>query len=271
MIENIIKKIDTLPPLPETIIQVEEFRLKSDQEVHDLVSILEKDPFVTSTLLKVGNSAIFAFKSKIETLSRLINLLGMKFTIYVTISETVQDLLTANLDPYCITNENLRESSHISTNLVNLWIAKIDSNLKDELTLPALLQRAGTLIISEIVAQKGLTKEFQEMIKNGEEVNTTEKQLVGITTSQVTAQIFKHWDLSKNFIDIIEYVDDLENCKDEFLYKSRLLEIIRVLSKPQEPLSENRINLAMKKAQNYGFDTKLLKNAIDILVERTSN
>lgn len=68
MFENILKKIESLPPLPQTIIDIEEFRKRADKEVDDLIKIIEKDALCVTTLLKVANSSLFGFRSKIETL-----------------------------------------------------------------------------------------------------------------------------------------------------------------------------------------------------------
>ncbi|MFY4818815.1 HDOD domain-containing protein, partial [Aliarcobacter butzleri] len=61
---NILNKIDSLPPLPKTIIEVEEFRKKPNKEIADLLKIIEKDALIVSTLLKISNSAMFGFRSR---------------------------------------------------------------------------------------------------------------------------------------------------------------------------------------------------------------
>ena len=64
---NILQKIESLPPLPKTIIDIEEFRKRKDKEAADLLDIIEKDALIISTLLKISNSAMFGFRSKVET------------------------------------------------------------------------------------------------------------------------------------------------------------------------------------------------------------
>lgn len=100
MLEEIIEKINNLPPLPRTINEIEKFRKKSEKNSEELLRIIEKDALVVSTLLKIANSAMFGFRSKIETPSRIINLLGIKFTVYIAINETIQNILRTDLEPY---------------------------------------------------------------------------------------------------------------------------------------------------------------------------
>jgi HD-like signal output (HDOD) protein len=68
MTSKILEKIESLPPLPKTIIEIEEFRKKQDKELSELLQIIEKDALIVSTLLKIANSAMFGFRTKVEHL-----------------------------------------------------------------------------------------------------------------------------------------------------------------------------------------------------------
>ena len=96
-------------------------------------------------------------------------------------------------------------------------------------------------------------------------------ELLGVTTSQITAQIFRHWKLSENLINMIEYVDDISNANPEYLKKSQILDIIKTACNVNGPLSEENVSIAMKKATAYGFDVKILKTAIETLQDRLLN
>lgn len=263
-----MKKIDSLPALPESITKIEEFRRKENQEVEELVEILEQDAFLVATLLKIANSAMFGFKSKVETLKRLINLLGVKFTLYVAISESVQNILVGNLEPYDITTENLKESNILSVNLVNLWINKVNPELRHELILPALLQSIGKIILSELISEKKLIEEFKSEVKLGRNINEIEKELIGITTAQMSALIFKHWNLDEDFIQLIQFVDDIDNCEEKYLQKAKILNIVKIVCNPYKPLDSQIIEKSIKKAQEYGLDTVHLESALKILEDR---
>ena len=53
MLADILEKIDNLPPLPQTITEIEEFRKRAEKDADDLLKIIEKDALIISTLLKV--------------------------------------------------------------------------------------------------------------------------------------------------------------------------------------------------------------------------
>jgi HD-like signal output (HDOD) protein len=265
---NILEKIESLPPLPKTIIEIEEFRKKPNKEAVDLLKIIEKDALIISTLLKISNSAMFGFRSKVETPSRAINLLGINFTISIAIGGTVQNLLMTNLEPYSISSDDFMRASNISSSLANVWLSKIDGELKEEIILPALLQETGKFILADLISHGGKSEVFKTKISSGISIEDAEKELLGVTTSEITAKIFRHWKLSENLIAMIENVDDISKASDNYRKKAQILDVIKTASNIKEPLSDENVEKAIKKATLYGLDIKVLRTAITTLQDR---
>jgi len=59
VIIEIQTKIESLPPLPESIQQIENIRISELATPDDLLNIIERDPMVTANVLKIANSAAF--------------------------------------------------------------------------------------------------------------------------------------------------------------------------------------------------------------------
>lgn len=264
----VLEKIESLPPLPKTIIEIEEFRKKSEKEISELVEIIEKDALIISTLLKISNSAMFAFRSKVETPSRAISLLGINFTISIAIGGSIQNLLMINLDPYGINSDDFMRASNLSSTLVSLWLSKVDFELRDELLLPALLQETGKFILADVIVSEGKVSEFKEKIAEGKSTADVEKELLGVCTSEITAKIFKHWKLSEHLTNLIENVDDISKCNDSIKPKVQILDVIKTACNVSDPLSDENIQKAIIKAKSYGLDTKVLSKAIETLQDR---
>ena len=126
----------TICPLPsvyQAVVGIRSFKswLKFKEAV-DLLKIIEKDALIISTLLKISNSAMFGFRSKVETPSRAINLLGINFTISIAIGGTVQNLIMTSLAPYGINSDDFMRASNISSTLASMWLSKVDVDLKEE-------------------------------------------------------------------------------------------------------------------------------------------
>ena len=268
---NILNKIDSLPPLPKTIIEVEEFRKKPNKEIADLLKIIEKDALIVSTLLKISNSAMFGFRTRVETPARAVSLLGINFTISIAIAGTVQNLLKSDLEPYGVNVNDFMKASNTASILANLWLSKIDLALKEEIVLPALLQETGKFILADYIKQENLSETFRGKVDSGELIEDVERNLLGITTSQVTAQIFRHWKLSDKLVNMIENVDNISNVSDEYKKQTQILEVIKTAAYIKNPLSDENVKKAIEKASKYKLDITSLKNAITTLKDRVDN
>lgn len=268
MSANILEKIESLPPLPKTIIEIEEFRKKFDKETFELLQIIEKDALIISTLLKISNSAMFGFRSKVETPSRAIGLLGINFTISIAIGGTVQNLLNTNLEPYSISSDDFMRASNLSSTLVSLWLSHVDVDLKNELLLPVLLQETGKFILADIISSEKKTEEFKALLSSGSSFCVAEKEIVGLTTSEITAKIFRHWKLSENLVELIEFVDDISKCSNDIKQKAQILDVIKTACDISNPLSDDNAEKAIVKATKYGLDVKALEKAIEKLQDR---
>ena len=265
-IDDLLRRVESLPPLPRTIILIEEYRRKSEKEISELHDIISKDALIVTNLLKIANSAMFGFRSKVETPLRAISLLGINFTISVAISASSQKQLVTTLAPYGLTNDNFMNSSNIASVLASLWLGKIDETIKDEIILPALLIDIGKYIIADMILNEQKEKEFKAQIEEGIlSIEEVEKEFLGFSSSYVTAQIFKHWKLSPNLINSIEFVDDINSVSKEFERKAKILSVIKTVANIKEPLSEKSIKEGIIKAKEYGFDTKILAQTIENL------
>lgn len=271
LLDNVLKKIESLPPLPKTVMEIEEFRKKEHKEIGDLLKIVEKDALIVSSLLKIANSAMFGFRSRVETPLRAISLLGINFTVSVAISGSVQHLFKSDLESYGISINDFMKSSNCASILASLWLKNLDYDLKEEIVLPALLQDMGKFIISDYVKKEGLLDTFRQKIEEEESIEAVEREMLGATTSQVTAKIFKHWKLSEKLIEMIENIDNAMTTTSEFKHQIEILDVIKTATYIKDPLNARYVNNAIKTATKYKLDVKGLKEAIIILKNRIDN
>ena len=265
----ITNKIDSLPPLSSTVIELENFRKSPSKSPEELLKIIEKDPLTISTLLKVANSAMFAFRSKVETPARAISLLGVNFTISIAIGSSLRSVLSNDLEAYDIDMNDFIRYSNLISALVNIWMGLINKTLQDELAIPSFLQDIGKLIISDIAKTYGKSESFLKLVKSNQvDIEEIEKKMVGLSSSEITANMFKHWKLSESLINSIEFIDNIQECKDEYLEKTRILKIAKTACTINNPLDDKYIQKALDLAKEYGLDIEKLSKALDILQER---
>ena len=265
MKKQILHQINNLPALPSNVIELDEFKNSDSINVDKLMIIIKKDPLIVANILKIANSSMFGFRSKIETLSKAINLLGIRFTISIAIGSAIQDTMKSNLLAYAVSNEDFIYTSSLATNIVNTWISAVDFDLKNELLLPAFLQEVGKFIISEVIQKEKRTEEFLSDLNSTKDVSFCEEEFMGFTCARITANVFKHWGLSTNIIFPIAYAQDLDSCPESFRLKAQILHIVKILCDIRNPLSDQNIEKALKQVVLFGLDVEQFVNSIDVI------
>ena len=269
MNDILTKKIDSLPPLPKTIIDLENFKKSSNKDLDTLLKIIEQDPLIIATLLKVANSAMFGFINKVETASRAIHLLGINFTLSIAFGSAIKNSFTAGLNAYGITTDDFMRLANMSSNLLSLWIGRIDNALKEELVLPAFLLETGRFVLASVAAEDGKEDEFLQKIKqNPNDISSIEKEYFNATSTQVTASIFKHWDLSETLINVCKYADDVDNCPDNYVKEAKVLNVVKTICNVTDPINDTFAQDGVDKASSYGLDTRNLEKAIEKMQDR---
>ena len=269
MNEILTKKVDALPPLPKTIIDLEEFKKSSSKDLDTLLSIVEQDPLIVATLLKVANSAMFGFNNKVETASRAINLLGINFTLSIAFGSAIKNAFDTDLSAYGINADGFMRLSNMSSNLLSAWIGRVDATLREELLLPAFLLETGMFVLAGVATENGTADEFYKKIKEKPlEIPALEKEYFGATSTQVTASIFKHWNLSNTLIELIEYVDNIEQAPEKYKKSVEILTVIKIACNVTDPLADKFAQEAVDKAISFGLEARALEKAIEKMQDR---
>jgi HD-like signal output (HDOD) protein len=269
MNEILSKKIDALPPLPKTVLDLEEFKKSSNKNLEDLLAIVEQDPLIVATLLKVANSAMFGFNNKVESASRAIHLLGVNFTLSIAFGSAIKSAFDTDLGAYGINADGFMRIANMSSNLLSAWLGRVDNELKEELLLPIFLLETGRFIISSVAVENGTKDEFYKKLQNDPaSISDIEREYFNVTSTQITSHVFKHWNLSDTLINIIGYTDNLANCPDKYKKSAQILNVVKTICNVVDPLSDKFVESGIAKANEFGLETKALEKAIEKMQDR---
>lgn len=267
MKSSIVDGIKSLPPLSKTVADINRIYADEESGVHDLVKVIEHDPMVVANLLKLANSALYNFGNEIKSVDQAVSRFGMSMTRSIAISMSVRKLLNVDMQPYGITSEKFAEASSLQANLALRWYKNIDIKKAEELYLAAFLQEVGKILIANSIIQDDETISFSSEIKNSNNIAMVEKSYAGVTSAEVTAEVFEFWKFDKKFIEMIKYSDTPSKAPDEVREYATALNIIKTIVPVNKPLSEQAINFGLRKAHDAGYDHELLEDEIDAMLE----
>lgn len=126
--------------------------------------------------------------------------------------------------------ERFTLQSSLQSRVIEKWKDPEVVAMKDKLLLAAFLQEVGKIIISMIIVDKKLVKEFQGAIKEWDDISTAEKATIGMSSSEVTALIFSHWKLNPEMIEFIKNSDTPEMAAEQHRLGSEILRVAKVIA-----------------------------------------
>jgi len=131
MNELLVQSIDTLPPLPKTVCDLQAYidSAGANVEIDKVAQIISGDPLVTAKLLQLANSPFYGFSREITTIQQVINLLGVGNIRNIVIADSIKTDSKVDMSPYNLdTNEFLRKCNE-ETRFISEWLLEEDRKL----------------------------------------------------------------------------------------------------------------------------------------------
>ncbi len=256
---DILAQIRTLPPLSKSVLEVQQIANDPNSSIRDLIKIIKQDPMLTSNLLKAANSPLYGFSKQIKTIDRAVSLFGMATVKGFVLSFTIRNTLKFNLSAYGISEDRFHDIATYRNALAINWY-RLQRTKLDIISTDSSLIDIGAVIISLYLIIIHKDREFNNKLTI-ENRYKLEKEYVGMTTSEITAEIFEHWHFSKDLINPLIHID---SPNDEF---SAVMNVLRTIFNMLESDDKKNIDNAIKKAKQYKLDVENLKAAIELVKE----
>ena len=257
MNESILKKIKTLPPLDDTVIQIQRIHADENSSINDLTKVVEKDPMLTANILRSANSPLYGFSQEITTIARAISLFGMATIRGFALSSAIRKSFSINLEPYSITGQDFLNISIMQNTLMYHWYSKINPKKLEVLSPASFMLEVGKIVLAHELVENNQDIEFKEKIKkitSSVDLALLETEIFDMTNEEVTAKIFEQWNLETELINSILYSNNPEEAPDHIKEYARALKVVKTAVNIFNQLDDVSINNATLLINEYGFD-----------------
>lgn len=250
-----IARVNSLPPLPESVLQLESLFAQNDPEITALVKIIESDPSLTADLLSKANAPAYGFTRQIVSVLQAVTLLGSAKIRALVLVATIQRNFNIDLTPYGIKTADFAKISTLQSELMFQWYMGIDVEKAKLLTPMAFLMETGKILISKELIERHRGEVFLADMHRYESVEYVENIHVSMTTAQINALVFEHLKLNPLFIECMKYLDDEYEIPKEIELLVRALQIVRSAVNIREQLSDESIAQAITRAKEGPYDS----------------
>ena len=257
MNESILKKIKTLPPLDDTVIQIQRIHADENSSINDLTKVVEKDPMLTANILRSANSPLYGFSQEITTIARAISLFGMATIRGFALSSAIRKSFSINLEPYSITGQDFLNISIMQNTLMYHWYSKINPKKLEVLSPASFMLEVGKIVLAHELVENNQDIEFKEKIKKitgSVDLALLETEIFDMTNEEVTAKIFEQWNLETELSNSILYSNAPEEAPDHIKEFARALKVVKTAVNIFNQLDDVSINNATLLINEYGFE-----------------
>lgn len=255
MNDEVLDLIKALPPLPDSIIKLNNIRAQKEYEISEVVNIIKSDPVLSVKVLQYLNSPAFTLRKHISEIHQAIMLLGEEIIVALAFVEATKSLFHFDLSPYLMSEADFYRRANAQLLMMTHWVKSVKTPHK-KLLLPAIfLSDFGKLIVSQLIIRAGNTKTMQEKVEMGISLDIAEKESSEQTSAEVTAAMLRHWNFDPNLAELIEHSDNPMAVDASLRQETAMMQSVK-----------NSISLKSEMIENRPFQ-KLLLNSYGLSQE----
>jgi HD-like signal output (HDOD) protein len=257
------KIINNIPPLPESVIKIEAYAKDPNVSYKKVSQMLEKDPVLTSEILKAANFPLYGFSKRITTLESAISLLGLGTIRGFVLAVYVRNNFSFTLDPYGITPQAFALCASKHNAFATNWYFESMPRLFNILSPATFLSNLGQVLITQYLIHENKSAEFSDLIHEESDYKNAEEMFCGITSVELTAQIFEHWSMEERLVNTLRFSNAPMNAPQKDRLYAQILHCIHTVLPYHGIMSEHSIQEAATLVEEYGLNLEKFKVAVE--------
>jgi HD-like signal output (HDOD) protein len=210
---ELVDDSQALISLPEVYLRLRQVMDAPDSSMDDVAKVVALDPALTARLLRIANSALYNFPSQIETLSRAVNILGLRQIHDLVLATSVAQAFVG------LPNDLMDMKTFWYRSIYRGFLAKelgAALGLRDTegLFIRGLLLDVGHLVLYHRFAEQCRTA----LAEGGGDLQTLlerETALIGCNAISLGAELMRRWQLPGGMIAVFDHLMQPEAAGDQ--------------------------------------------------------
>jgi len=202
-LEQIVSRAGELPAIPGIVSEVMHLTADPNVSISDVSKLIERDPVMTSRLLKLSNSAYYGMRQVVGTLKLALVILGVREVRNIVVGISALEVLRDEDTEFLLGERGLWAHSVLVGGIAKKLAADLQLSLQGEDFIAGLLHDIGKLLL-----WKQLGSEYKELYERVEEeelcLYTAEEEAFGFNHADVGGALATSWNLPVSLISALE-------------------------------------------------------------------
>lgn len=256
-----VNEIKSLPPLPASIVRIQELCMNNDTNIEELSAVIDSDPMLSANILKSVNSPLYGMSREISAIPQAVMLFGISMIRGFAAANAIKKAMVIDLSPYGKTIDDITHLSTLQSSLVREWYRNVDKGMLPLLQSSAFLMELGKLPASLRVIGSGEFDKFASEVEQDKPIVEIERCYLGLSSYEIAAMMFEHWNFESALIDALR---DISNPSTKNPY-SQVLNVIAKAINLRDPLSERALSEAHEAIEDFGLNRNAFDEAVDTI------
>lgn len=200
--DEILREIDALPSFPEHIRKIELMCSDPDVSIQELSETVKQDVALTTSILKLANSAGYITKRRTETIEDAVKIIGFKGLKVLLLASGVNQIIDSRYKQY----KQIWIDSYKKAFYAEMINAQLTSRSSTENTyLGALLSEIGRIVL--LTVKNETLSQISEITGNRSlaAADIIEEMALGVSHATLGGIIARKWQFSESLVQTIEY------------------------------------------------------------------
>jgi len=254
-------EIKSLPPLPASIVRIQELCMSSDTNIEELSKVIENDPMLSANILKSVNSPLYGMSKEISSIPQAVMLFGISMIRGFAAANTIKKSIVVDLSIYGKSVDELTHLSALQSALVREWYRNVDKSMLPLLQSSAFLMELGKLIAAKKLAVLGVSEKFHAELDNGGSIIELEKLYLGQSSYDCAAMMFEHWNFETALIETLKEISNP-------LTTNRYAQVLSVILKAvnlHNQFCDKGLTEAYEAIEAFGLNRNAFDEAVDTI------
>ena len=203
--ERLVTESSKLYSLPDVYLKVKSIIDDPDSEISELGDALMTDPCLSARLLRIANSAFYGLASKVDTISRAVQIIGFKQINNLVVATSISHAFDG------LSSEKVNIDKFWMASVERALVARVIAEWKrfpesERLFVGGLLLDIAHLVMYEHIP--GFVEQVIERVEaDSKPLSQVEVDVLGFNAAELGASLAKHWQLPETLCDQILYQD----------------------------------------------------------------
>jgi putative nucleotidyltransferase with HDIG domain len=198
---TLIANVKDLPPMPAVVMKAMEMTLDADASVHNLQLLISQDQALSAKILKIVNSAMYALRREVSTVSHAVAVLGIDTVKSVIMAASVERVFQSAKD----LGTKLMTDHSWGTALAARAIARrVRYENLEEALICGLMHDIGKPVLLQNLRER-YSEIISEVYKGNSSFHQMELLAFGFSHAHVGALLAQKWNFPPQLVEAVGY------------------------------------------------------------------